>query len=191
MRRQFLAGLMATVGTAAFLSGAANAQTPAPAQAAATGPATAAPGWIDYKPEGGRFRVDLPTLPKIAIVQVPIGNNNTVPMTEATSTVRQVAYVASYVDYPNTVTKGAAAEVILNQVRNGAGTGATIRDEKKLQLGRAEGREYTVVQSNGSVAITRTYWSRGRLFQLVAEGRPGIENQPATRHFLESFALVP
>ena len=190
MRRHFL-GLMATVGTAAFLSGTANAQAPAPAMAALTGPATAAPGWIDYKPEGGRFRVDLPTLPKIAIVQVPIGNNSTVPMTEATSVVRQVAYVASYVDYPNTVTKGAAGEVILNQVRNGAGSGATIRDEKKLQLGRVEGREYTVVQSNGSVAITRTYGSRGRLFQLVVDGKAGIESQPATRHFLESFALVP
>lgn len=190
MRRHFLAGLMATVGTTAFLIAGANAQAPAAAPAAATGPATAAPGWIDYKPEGGRFRVDLPTLPKIAIVQVPVGNGNTVPMTEATSTVRQVAYVASYTDYPNTVTKGAAAEVILNMVRNGAGTGATIRDEKKLQLGRAEGREYVVVQSNGTVAITRTYWSRGRLFQLVAEGKPGIETQAATRHFLESFALV-
>ncbi len=50
--------------------------------------------------------------------------------------------------------------------------------------------KYTVVQSNGTVAITRTYWSRGRLFQLVAEGKPGIETQAATRHFLESFALV-
>lgn len=192
MRRHFLAGLVASLTVTTFLPGAVNAQTPAPAptSAAATGPATAAPGWIDYKPEGGRFRVDLPTLPKIAIVQVPTGNNNTVPMTEATSTVRQVAYVASYVDYPNTVTKGAAAEVILNTVRNGAASGATVRDEKKLQLGRAEGREYTVVLSNGNVAITRTYWSRGRLFQLVVEGKAGIENQPATRHFLESFALI-
>lgn len=190
MRRHFLAGLVASLTVTAFLPGPVNAQTPAPASAAAMGPATAAPGWIDYKPEGGRFRVDLPTLPKIAIVQVPIGNGNTVPMTEATSSVRQVAYVASYVDYPNTVTKGAAADVILSHVRNSAATGNSYRDEKKLQLGRAEGREYTVVLSNGNVAITRTYWSRGRLFQLVVEGKAGIENQPATRHFLESFALI-
>jgi hypothetical protein len=190
-----MASLMASLTATAFLAATATAQTPAqpqiPTVTLAAGPATAAPGWIDYKPEGGRFRVDIPTLPKIAIVQVPIGNGNTVPMTEATSIVRQVAYVASYTDYPNTVTKGAAAEVILNMVRNGAGTGATIRDEKKLQLGRAEGREYTVVQGNGNVAITRTYWSRGRLFQLVVEGKAGIETQAATRHFLESFALVP
>ena len=190
MRRHFL-GLMATVGTAAFLSGTANAQAPAPAMAASTGPATAAPGWIDYKPEGGRFRVDLPTLPKIAIVQVPIGNNNTVPMTEATSMVRQVAYVASYVDYPNTRHQGRRRRGDPEPGAQRRGDPGDDRDEKKLQLGRVEGREYTVVQSNGNVAVTRTYWSRGRLFQLVVDGKAGIENQPATRHFLESFALVP
>lgn len=173
MRRHFLAGLIASVGTAAFLPDLARAQ-----------------GWMEYKPEGGRFRVDLPALPKIAIVHVSIGNGNTVPMTEATSMVGQVAYVASYVDYPNTVTKGAAADVILTHVRNSAATGNSYRDEKKLQLGRAEGREYTVVLGNGNVAITRTYWSRGRLFQLVVDGKAGIETLPATRQFLESFALI-
>ncbi len=46
------------------------------------------------------------------------------------------------------------------------------------------------MQGNGNVAVTRIYWSRGRLFQLVVDGKAGIENQPATRQFLESFALV-
>ena len=173
MRRRFFAALLAACGTAAFLPAEGRAQ-----------------GWLEYKPEGGRFRVDLPALPRIAIVQVPIGNNNTVPMTEATSMVSQVAYIASYVDFPNTVTRGAAADVILTQVRNGAASGGSYRDEKKLQNGRVEGREYTIVQPNGNVAVTRTYWSRGRLFQLVVDGKPGIETQPATRQFLDSFALV-
>lgn len=172
MRRHFLAVLMAG-GATALLPQAASAQ-----------------GWMEYKPEGGRFRVDLPALPKIAIVQVPIGNGNAVPMTEATSVASRVAYIASYVDYPPAVTKGAAADVILSKVRDGAAAGGSYRDERKLQLGRAEGREYTVVQGNGNVAVTRTYWARGRLFTLVVDGRAGIETQPATRQFLDSFALV-
>lgn len=172
MRRRFLAVLMAG-GATTLLPRAPRAQ-----------------GWMEYKPEGGRFRVDLPALPKIAIVQVPIGNGNTVPMTEATSVVSRVAYIASYVDYPPAVTKGAAADVILTKVRDGAAAGGSYRDEKKLQLGRVEGREYTVVQGNGNVAVTRTYWARGRLFSLVVDGKAGIESQPATRQFLDSFALV-
>ena len=172
MRRHFLAFLMAG-GAAALLPVAVRAQ-----------------GWMEYKPEGGRFRVDLPALPKIAIVQVPIGNGNTVPMTEATSVVSGIAYIASYVDYPPTVTKGAAADVILTHVRNGAAAGNSYRDETKLQIGRVEGREFTVVQGNGNVAVTRVYWSRGRLFQIVVDGKAGIEKHPATRQFLESFSLI-
>ena len=172
MRRQFLA-LLTAGGATALLPKMAAAQA-----------------WMEYKPEGGRFRVDLPALPKIAIVQVPIGNGNTVPMTEATSVVSRVAYIASYVDYPPAVTKSAAADVILSHVRNSAAAGNTYRDETKLLIGRVEGREFTVVQGSGNVAVTRIYWSRGRLFQLVVDGKAGIENQPATRQFLESFALV-
>jgi len=146
--------------------------------------------WHEYKPEGGRFRVDMPGLPKVTIVPVPIGGGGNVPMAEATAVAGRVAYIASYVDYPASVTKGAAADVILTQVRNGSAAGNAVRDEKKLQLGRAEGREYAVVQANGNVAVTRVYWSRGRLFQLVVDGRAGVEKQPETRKFLESFALI-
>lgn len=146
--------------------------------------------WNQYKPDGGRFSVDMPRSPKETIVQVPVGGGATVPMVEATAVAGRASYIVSYVDYPASVTKGAAADVILNQVRNGSATGNTVRDEKKVQLGRAEGREYAVVQANGNVAVTRIYWSRGRLFQLVVDGKAGVEKQPETRKFLESFALI-
>ena len=54
-----------------------------------------------------------------------------VPMTEATAVVSRVAYIASYVDYPANVTKGAAADVILNTVRNGAAPTLVTRTEGK------------------------------------------------------------
>lgn len=146
--------------------------------------------WNQYKPEGGRFSVEMPGVPKATTVQVPIPGGNTVPMTEATAVAGRVAYIASYVDYPASVTKGAAADSILTQVRNGSAAGNTVRDEKKVQLGRVEGREYAVVQANGNVAVTRIYWARGRLFQLVVDGHAGTEKLPATRKFLESFALI-
>jgi hypothetical protein len=111
-------------------------------------------------------------------------------MEEATAVSGRVSYIASYVDYPASVTKGAAADVILNQVQKGSATGNTVRDDKKLQLGRSEGREYTVVQANGNVAVTRIYWVRGRLYQLVVDGRAGVEKAPETRKFLESFSLI-
>ena len=163
---------------ALLFSGAANAQI------------QMGPSWNQYKLNSGRFTVDMPGIPKVEMIQVPTGPGATVPMVEATAVAGRVAYIASYVDYPTSVTKGAAADVILTQVRNGSAGANTVRDEKKLQLGRAEGREYAVVQANGNVAVTRIYWSRGRLFQLVVDGKAGIEKQPETRKFLESFALI-
>lgn len=155
------------------------------------GDAASAQSWIEYKPDGGRYRVEMPGAPKVATVAIPTGGGSTTPMTEASVTTQaRVAYVASYVDYANSVTKGAAPDVILDQVRNGSAAGNTYRDEKKLQLGRSTGREYMVVQANGNVAVTRIYWVRGRLYQLVVEGRSGIEKQPDTRRFLESFDLI-
>jgi hypothetical protein len=170
--------VMWSIAIALLFSGAASAQL------------QVAQPWVEFKPDGGRYRVEMPGLPKIAIVQVPTGGGASVPMEEATAVVRRVSYIASYVDYPASVTKGAAADVILNQVRKGAATGNTVRDEKKLQLGRSEGREYTVVQSNGNVAVTRIYWVRGRLYQLVVDGAASVEKAPETRKFLESFSLI-
>jgi hypothetical protein len=173
---RFLTLLMSTM--ALLFAATASAQTYNPTR------------WIEYKPNGGRYRVEMPAIPKAGTVAVPTGAGTTVPMMEATAVVDRVAYVASYVDYPASVTKNAAADVILTQVRNGSAAGNTWRDEKKLQLGRSEGREYTVVQASGNVAITRIYWVRSRLYQLVVEGKPGVEQAPDTRRFLESFNLV-
>ena len=175
MRGRFV---MWFLGIALLFGGAASAQL------------QVAQPWNEFKPEGGRFRVEMPGLPKIAIVQIPVGAGATVPMTEATAVATRVSYVASFVDYPTSVTKGVANDVILTQVRNGSAAGNTVRDEKKLQIGRVEGREYTVVQSNGNVAVTRIYWTRGRLYQLVVDGRAGVEKLPETRKFLESFSLL-
>ena len=168
-----------------FLAAASIFSTTASAQLQMAQP------WNEYKPEGGRYRVEMPGIPKVTTVPVPTGGGSSVSMTEATAVAGRVAYIASYVDYPASVTKGAAANIILSQVRNGSAAGNTVRDEKKLQLGRAEGLEYAVVQANGNVAVTRVYWSRGRLFQLVVDGRADVEKQPETRRFLESFALIP
>ena len=47
-----------------------------------------------------------------------------------------------------------------------------------------------MVQASGNVAVTRIYWVRGRLYQLVVDGKQGIEKADDTRRFLESFSLV-
>ncbi|MBV8391809.1 MAG: hypothetical protein JOY81_01370, partial [Alphaproteobacteria bacterium] len=54
----------------------------------------------------------------------------------------------------------------------------------------AQGREFTLSKPSGATAAVRIYWQRNRLYQLSVTGGPGIESQPDTRRFFESFALV-
>jgi hypothetical protein len=161
------------VGLCLLLSGAAVAQ-----------------GWTAFSPEGGRYRVDMPGVPRVSTAPIPVGAGQMVPMTEAEVRLGNVSYLASYVDYPERIARAASAELMLDRVRDGSSAGNTLRAEKKLNLGRFPGREYVVVQSNGTNTALRTYWVRGRLYQLMVTGGAGIEAQPDTRRFFDSFSLV-
>ena len=152
--------------------------------------AALAQGWTAYSPDGGRYRVDMPAAPKVSTAPIPVGPGQTVPMTEAEVRLGNVGYLASYVDYPERIARGASAELMLDRVRDGSSAGNTLRAEKKLTLGRFPGREYVVVQANGTNTALRTYWVRGRLYQLMVTGGAGIEAQPDTRRFFDSFSLV-
>jgi hypothetical protein len=153
------------------------------------GPAVAQ-SWTAVSPDGGRYRVEMPGTAKVSTAPIPVGPSQTVPMTEAEVRLGRVGYVASWVDYPERISRAASAELMLDRVRDGSSAGNTLRGEKKLTLGRFPGREYVIVQANGTNTAMRTYWVRGRLYQLMVTGGAGIEAQPDTRRFFDSFALV-
>jgi hypothetical protein len=152
--------------------------------------ATVAQGWTAYSPEGGRYRIDMPGTPKVNTAPISVGPGQTVPMTEAEVRLGAVRYLASWVDYPERIARAASADLMLDRVRDGSAAGNTLRGEKKLTLGRFPGREYVVVQANETNTALRTYWVRGRLYQLMATGGAGVEAQPDTRRFFDSFALI-
>jgi len=149
-----------------------------------------AQGWTAYSPDGGRYRVDMPGAPKVDTAPIPVGPGQTVPMTEAVVRLPTAVYLASYVDYPDRIARAVSTDLLLDRVRDGSSAGHTLRGEKKLTIGRFPGREYVVVQDNGTNTATRTYWVRGRLYQLTVTGGAGIETQSDTRRFLESFNLI-
>lgn len=148
-----------------------------------------AQGWIAVSPEGGRCRVDMPATPRVETV--PLNSpGQTLTMTEATAQAGSATFSMSWVDYPERIALSASSDTMLDKVRDGMAAGNTLRGEKKLTLGRAQGREFTLAQANGTTSAVRLYWARNRLYQLGVTGRAGVENQPETRHFFESFALV-
>jgi hypothetical protein len=148
-----------------------------------------AQGWTAFNPEGGRCKVDMPGTPTVETV--PLNSpGQTLTMTEAKVQAGGATFFMSWVDYPERIALSASSDTMLDKVRDGMAAGSTLRGEKKLALGRAQGREFTLAQANGTTTAVRLYWARNRLYQLGVTGRGGVENQPETRHFFESFALV-
>jgi hypothetical protein len=148
-----------------------------------------AQGWTAVSPEGGRCKVDMPGTPTVETV--PLNSpGQTLTMTEAKVQAGGAIFFMSWVDYPERIALSASSDTMLDKVRDGMAAGNTLRGEKKLTLGRAQGREFTLAQANGTTTAVRLYWARNRLYQLGVTGRAGVENQPETRHFFESFALV-
>jgi hypothetical protein len=149
----------------------------------------AAQAWTSFSPEGGRCRIDMPGTP--AVETVPLNApGQTLTQTEAKVQASGATFFMSWVDYPERIALSASSDTMLDKVRDGMAAGNTLRGEKKLTLGRASGREFTLAQASGTTTAVRLYWARNRLYQLGVTGRAGVENQPETRHFFDSFALV-
>lgn len=148
-----------------------------------------AQGWTEFSPEGGRCRVDMPGTPTVATAPLN-APGQTLTMTEAKVQAGGATFLVSWIDYPDRIALSASSDTMLDKVRDGMAAGNTLRGERKLTLGRAQGREFTLAQANGTTTAVRLYWTRNRLYQLGVTGRAGVESQPETRHFFESFALV-
>jgi len=161
-------------GFAAFLtSGVAQAQ-----------------GWSDYRDDEGNFHVEMPGMPKFNTADIPIGNKETAPMKEAVVRAPGAAYQISYIAYPPRIAGAASADVMLDTFRNNMSSGTSYRNETRIALGRFPGREFTVVQSPTLNVAVRLYWVRGKLYQLMVSGAPGIDAKPDTRKFFDSFGLI-
>ena len=157
---------------------------------ARAGPAPAQT-WTDYRTDDGRYHIQLPGPLTVRTVPLPLGNNESAPMTEVIAAgAGGTSYQLAYVNYPSRISQAASTDVLLDRVRNNMGAGNVVRGEKKLTLGRFPGREYLVVEPNGRNTAVRIYWVRGRLYQLMAAGGPGIEARPETAKFLDSFEAV-
>jgi hypothetical protein len=76
---------------------------------------------------------------------------------------------------------------ILVNGRNGR-KGKLLSD-RRLTVSGAAAREY-VHDQDGAIFVTRASYAGNTLYQLIVVGPPGVENQPNTRRFLDSFALV-
>jgi hypothetical protein len=152
--------------------------------------ATFAQSWIQYRPAGGGYQIEMPDTPFVQTEDLKIAGGRTVTQTRAIVDKRRTAYIMAYLDYPDDVIREASPDTILKRLRDGMAQTSRVRRDVALTVSGAPGRELIGIDKNGLQFVMRAALSGNRLFQIMVAGPDGIEAQPDTMRFLESFSLV-
>jgi hypothetical protein len=146
--------------------------------------------WTEFRPEGGKFYVLMPGTPQTGLQPVPLPDGKSTQLHQGAIEADSVAYVATFVDYPDEIIRRAPPDTHLDNARNGTAKGHKLRSEKRLTIAKHPGREYIVDRSDGLVMKIRSFLVGNRLYQLIVVGNPGVDTLPDTAKFLESFRLL-
>ncbi len=148
-----------------------------------------AQSWNEVRPEGGRYSVSMPGKAEASTQDVPLPDGRKVTMYQSTFETPKAAYLSTHVDYPADAIKDMTTETILNNVRDGSAKGHKVRIEQRITIAGHPAREYVIEQAGNLILVTRSVFIGRRLYQIIVVGYAGIDSNPDTRKFLESFAL--
>jgi hypothetical protein len=150
-----------------------------------------AQAWSEYRPAGGRYRIEMPGTPEVTTEQVEVRGRE-LPLMEAEVDLPDATYLVTYIDYPAETIRGLTPEKALENARDGAAQGFKLLSDKSLTVGGYPAREYVVERDQGIILVTRSVFVGARFYQMivvtVAPG--GNADRPPTRRFIDSFKLV-
>ncbi|MBL8687577.1 MAG: hypothetical protein JNL04_00665 [Rhodospirillaceae bacterium] len=148
--------------------------------------------WTEVRPQGGNYRLLMPSTPEVEQLQLPLADGRTIRLQQVSVLKDGVGFFASHVDYPADMVRSAPAEQLLANVRDGTAKGHTLVSDKPISMAGKVAREYVILRSDEPVhTLTRSVLIGNRLYQLLVASRTGLDNNPDIRKFMDSFALLP
>ncbi len=147
-----------------------------------------------YTSEDGKFAVDFPGAPKVAIPQTAksaVGNLKVYVTTYANSDGN--TFMVSYTDFPDSATKPDNLDTLFDGIRDGVkGRDGKVGDEKNIKFGpgKLPGRDFTVEKDKKQRIRYRVVVRDNRVYQVAAIGSPEFASGKAATAFLESFELT-
>lgn len=155
------------------------------------GTAAGAQPWSEYRPAGGGFRVEMPGTPTVAAQNIDIAGGRVATQVQATLRWSKADYTVAYMDYPPDIGHGVPPERLLERARDSMARQGELRSDAALTVYGLPAREFVVATNDNLTFVMRVVWSRNRLFRIVVLGfGSDVADRPATRRFLNSFALV-
>lgn len=147
--------------------------------------------WSEYRPTGGGFRVEMPGTPTVAAQDIKIDGGRVATQIQASVVVSKTDYSVTYMDYPPDIGHRVPPEKLLESVRDNIARHGGLRRDAALTVDGVPAREFVVVDKDNIAIVMRAVWFGNRLFQITVLGfGSGVGAMPATRRFLDSFALV-
>jgi len=155
--------------------------------------------WIEYRPAGEGFRVEMPQAPQVTsrVLQHKIGPLN---MIEANVDFTDRSFAVSYFDMPKDKIKSAVknAESILDGARDGAVNGMTIdgnkailRSDQRLSVNGYPAREIiSDIPALNLVSVMRLVMVQNRQYTVGFFGFAGSEAKGEVSRFMNSFAIL-
>lgn len=156
--------------------------------AAAAGPA-AAQEWVEHRPPGIGYRIEMPEAPKQRAQDVPSAAG---PIKAVLAFVDRgnVGFIVSHSDYPASAFDGRSMETVLDDIVKGQVGRNTLREQGPIAISGRPGRAAVIDGAQGLVIVTRAVLVETRLFQAIYVGPKGSETGDDAKRFLGSFALV-
>lgn len=148
----------------------------------------AAQNWVEHRPEGAGYVVEMPSEPKISSQNVPTKLGD-IKVYIAVTELGPLAFVTMFSRYPEEYVKSVSADSILEGGRNGAvaNVKGKLRSETSVTINDFPGREIVIDAPSGQVMMLRYFLAGTTLAQAIAGGPPGVENNADVRRFLNSL----
>jgi hypothetical protein len=155
---------------------------------AAAAPA-AAQNWVEHKPDGVGYRVEMPAAPRVSQRDVPtqIGPIKT---TMALVDRGTIAFIVSHNDYPAEAVKTVPKETMLDNISKGQVGAHKLRSQESITIGGQPARHLVIDTAQGQVLVSRLVMVEARLFQVIYVGPKGSEESDDAKRFVASFQLV-
>ncbi len=153
----------------------------------------ATPSWQTFTSDKGKFTVEMPATPKESTQSVDTALGK-IELTLYTAQVGTSAYLATFSDYPDVMSKADPAKV-LDGAMNGAVTNVSgkILSSSDITINGNPGKEFSAegkITNPGDGSVRgRIYLVKTRLYQLIVVGlKDQIPTADADR-YLQSFKL--
>jgi hypothetical protein len=155
------------------------------------GLAFAEQAWVEYRPAGAGFRVEMPGQAQVTKEEIKTDVGPVPTTTAVVELGRSVAFVVMHSSYTEKQLTGRTQEIILDGARDGSARGKVLRSEQKLTIGGHPARRLIIDDKDGFVFVSQLVLVGSQLNQAIFVSQTkGAENSADAKRFIESLGGV-